>query len=436
MASASEAREIIGKNTSKRQARIAIRMEYLRFKADHRVTVFRAANNYRLEDISSDVLAIYTTKTYGHAAGGFTILTTFNKRFQGQRYDQLLKPNDVIHIELDGGEGNGLQSRMLGLVDRPSRLRQYSQDGKPTYRVKITGLDFGKLLIKHNCIADISPLTGKIGSEDVIRIAQGVQFSGTPATVVRSAFDALFLNQVPWAKPHFVFSAGEDQDDWQTFDYPILETTGPIWSAMKSMSNEPFNCLTTETYDGKFHVVLEKYPFHPDTGKLTREHFHTIEDRDISFEDLGACDNERINYLYFRAEAVMIFGGSAGAPLQYETAIEHDPKSIPKHGFLPFYPKTNFAPPGYLPHSNAGPDTLQSVRNRAKAFWNRHRLNHELESGTLKVKGSPSIKAGSGAVLAETNMEYFVETVADHYEWGQSYFTNLQVTRGQDHGRG
>lgn len=399
------------------------------------MTVFRSENGYRPENVSPDVVSIFTSKTYGHAAGGFTILTTINQRFQGKRYDELLKPNDVVHIELDGGDGKGLQSRMIGLVNRAARSRQFSDDGKPVFRVKITGLDFGKLLIRHNCVADISPLTGKIGSEDVIRIAQGVQFSGSPVEIVKSVFEKLFLTQVPWAAPYFAFSPGQDQDDWQTFDYPILETTGAVWTAMKSLAGEPFNCLTTETIEGRLHVILEKYPFHPDTGKLTRSEFQVIEDKDISFEDLGVGDEERVTYLFFRAEVVIFGEKDKGAPIQYEPGIQHDPEAIPKHGFLPWYPKSNFSPPGYQMGTNASPGVLQAVKERTLAFWNRCRRNHELESGSLTVKGNPAIKVGGGIVLKETNMEYFVETVADHYEWGKPYFTALQVTRGQSHGR-
>lgn len=398
------------------------------------MTIFRAGNEYRPEDISLDVLSIYTSKTYGHAAGGFTVITTFSKKTQGKRYDELLFPDDLIHIELDGGQGKGLESVMIGLVGRAARTRHYSEDGKPIYRVKISGMDFGKLLARHNCIADISPLVGRIGSESVIRIAQGVQFTGTPAELVRSSFELMFLGQVAWAEPYFVLNAGTD-DDWQTFDYPILETTGSVWSAMKSMANEPYNCLTTETYDGKLHVILEPYPFHPATGKLTREAFTEIEDWEISQEDLGRGDSERVNYLYFRADAVMIFGGGNGAPLQYETAIQYDAESIRRHGFLPWYPSSNFGPPGYSAFTNAQGSTLQAVQDRALSFWNRVRRNQEYESGSLSIKGRPEIKAGGGIVLTETNMEYLVETVSHHYEWGQRFFTALQVTRGQDHGR-
>ena len=203
---------------------------------------------------------------------------------------------------------------------------------------------------------------------------------------------------------------------------------------MKCLANEPYNCLTTETYDGKLHIILEKYPFHPETGKLTRKTLHAVDDAAISLEDLGVGDEERINYLFYRTDAVVLFGESGGSPLQYWTAIQHDAESIPKHGFLPFYPKSNFAPPGHEPLTNANPDTLQAVRDRTLELWNRHKHNHELESGHLVIKGNPAIKAGDG-ILTSDNMEYLVETVADHYVWGHKYTTNLQVTRGQDHGR-
>lgn len=411
-------------------------MAYSRFKADHRVRIYRAANGYAEEDISPDVVSIYTSKTYGHAAGGFTIFTTFNQRYQDKRYDELLKPDDVIFIELDGGEGNGLESVMIGLVTRASRTMRYDQEGKPVYRCKISGMDFGKLLIKHNCIADTEPLIGQIGSRDIVRVAKGVQFSGTPGEIVKSAFEKLFLDQVPWASQYFQWSPAANQDNWETFDYPILESTGSIWTAMKSMANEPYNCLNTETYGKKLHIVLEPYPFHAETGKLTRANFISIPDSHIEFEDLGISDDERVNYLYFRADAVVLFGNdSEGSPLQYELLINYDKNSVLVHGFRPHYPKSNFGPPGYKRETNAKPDQLTAAHNRALEFWNRFKNNHALESGAIGVKGNPSIKCGGGIVTEGNNMEYLAETVAHNYEWGVKYGTTLQVTRGQGHGR-
>lgn len=405
---------------------------YQRFRPDHRVTVKRRANDFAEEDISDDVVSIHTGKVYGHAAGGFQIITTFNKRFQGKRYDELVKPNDILHIELDGGLGTGLRSVMICLVDRVSRVRAFDRTGKPTFRVKISGLDFGKLLMKHNCAVDIAPLIGEIGSERDLRIQRGLLFSGVPFTLVRSVFESLFLNAVSWADPYYVMELN-GIDGWATVNYPILESTGPVWSAMKSVANEPFNILSTETRNGRLHVVLSQPPFDAKTGKLTRIN-HNIEGQDIAFEDLGVGDHDRYNFMFLKCDGVVIFGGTQGAPIQYKRSIRLDSESIPLHGFIPYYPKTNFVPPGYFPGTDADPGILLAVEERAEALWNRVKNNANYESGTIRIKGNPDIRCGDGILLPETNMEYFVEGVHQDYEWGDSFITTLSVTRGQSHG--
>lgn len=408
-----------------------------RRKPDHRVIIQRARNAYRPEDISNDIISVQTTKEYDRAAGGFTIETSFKPAVDGKRYDEVIRPDDRVYIELDGGHGLGLHSVMAGLVNSSASRQQFDAEGRPYRRCIIRGMDFGKLLYKHQCVADIAPQIGKIGSESVVRLAQGVQFSGKPRDLVSSIFEKLFVDQVPWAAPYVKMAPTEGEEDtWQYYNLTILEATGSVWTAMKRAANEPFNALTTETRDGKLYVILEPFPFHPQSGKLTRETFHSIKSEEVALENLGISDHDRINYLYLRCDGVTLHNGSQAAPLQYTTTIRHDLDSIRLHGFRPWLPRTNFTPVGYKPQTNAGPDILEEVRARADALWARMQRNHEYLSGQMVINGRPEIKAGSGVVLEERNTEFFVEAVTHSYTWGRDFSTNLLLTRGQDHGRG
>lgn len=402
------------------------------YKPDHRVTLRRAATGYSVEDISDDVVMISITKQYGQAAGGYQIMTTFNRRIMAKRYDEVIKPNDIIHIELDAGDGRGLTSRMFGLVSRVARRVTVNPDQSVTRRVSISGMDFGKMLIRHNCAADIEPGPGQVGPASIVRLATGMIFSGTASEITESIFQTFMINQVPWVESHMVFSA-QNQDRWRTFDLTILHETGSVWAAMKRGADEPYNVLTTETHEGKLHIILEPYPFHPETGRITRKTLHEIKNEHIRDEDLGIDDNDRINYLWFKCDMVTIYNQGANFPLRYTGGIPFDLESIRRDGFQPFYPETNFVPPAYQPQDDASPNIQKLVQDRQAIFWNWYRRNHQYETGSLQIKGNPHIKAGDG-ILTEDGMEYFVEGYTENYRWGEGYTTALHLTRGQKHG--
>lgn len=400
---------------------------------DHRVTVKRITNGYEPEDMSLDVESIAISKAYGQGAGGFQITLTWNRRINGLRYDELLKPNDIIHIELDAGDGKGLRSRMIGLVSRVSRKTEVRNDQTIHRRVLVTGMDFGKMLTTHNCIADTVPEVGTAGPVSPLRIQSGLIFSGTAMEVSFSIMMVLLYNQLPWLESYIEFYA-DNVDRWQTFDNTILESTGAVWNALKRAANEPYNILTTETLNGKLRIILEKQPFDAaNKGKLSRESLHTIPDSQIRQEDLGIDDSDRINYLWFKPSAVTIYNSGAAFPLQYTDLVAMEHADIKIHGFRPFYPSSSFVPPRYTPNDQAPSDIRNEVKTRANEFWEWHRYNHTHESGTLSIQGNPDIKAGDG-ILLDSGKEYLVESYVEHYIWGQIYTTTLHLTRGQDHG--
>lgn len=444
-------------------------MIYTSFQPDLRIILRRAENGYADEDISGDVVMVSTTKAYGRAAGGFNIMTTFAPNLQGQRYDQGIRPDDVILISLDAGDGKGLHPVMVGLVDRVARVVSYDSFGKPNRRIKISGSDFGKLLVKHDCILDMQPLKntetgaiiGGIGDQYAFRIQAGMVFAGTPREIVTGMFNVLFQQQLTLANYYvdkWFPDTEANEDTWKMKLESIVTTSGTVWQAMKGSANEPFNCLTTETYGEKLYVILEKYPFDKTTGKLTmamagdsnpsppgigtpnRGVIWPVDDRLVFSEDLGVSDVERINYLYLSSPFFMLFGAGDGStpPIQWGAGIRNAPTSeIAEHGFMRWEPKTEFSPAQNedtlqdLPHDAFGP-----IVTRTNELWTRVKDNHRLESGTITMHGAPWFKAGDGMLRQSENMEYFVEQVSHNFTIGErssSFTTTLGLTRGQTH---
>jgi hypothetical protein len=423
-------------------------MFYKSYNPKHRVTIFRAANGYLKEDISDDIIKIDTSKTYGRCFGGFTIQTTFIKRIDDKRYDDLLMPNDIILIELSKRGIDGLVPDMLGLVSRCARVIKVDDKGRPEQRISIQGQDFGKLLNNNNCGFDVAKVDKFLGdSTTYYQKLNGYLLAGTPNTLVQSAYDLFFTKQLgDWVDGWILPDAISSPDDWQKENMVVTGDTGSVWAAMKLAENAPYNTLYTYTgTDGKFHVGLEKTPFNDETGKLSRNTFHEFDAVDIVDENVGRSDSELINYIYFKTTLGMQLGeNNENALVLKGDGVKYDEESVRLHGYRPYKPSSVFSPffsEGGAKNraaSNEGSstDARAAVKTRTEAFWNWMHLNHEYESGDFVIHGSPEIRAGDGVLHVGINKEYFVEQVANSYSIeGPEFTTKLGVTRGQDHGR-
>ena len=440
-------------------------MYFKSYRPGHRVTIYRKANGFTPEDISDDIVSLSTSKTYSHCAGGFQILTTYNRRFEQKRYDQLLKTNDRVLIELDKGDGKGLRPVMLGLVDRPSREEDYTNPKRIIRRVKIAGTDMGKMLLRHNCAWDIQVKDPNSvvheGSEAYIRTVEfNGKLCGTPGDLVTRIVQNYLYNQIPWTAQFILSDQITTDDDWWSMDDSIATETGPIWPLLKDYENTPWNTLHTDTFaDGKFHIILERTPYDITDGrqgKLTRSTFYQLDDVDIVSASLGTSDAEMVNFLLHHVPEG-IFQENPGSNLLFLggrsvrrfNADGTDPTSnqaggaINYHGFqlhkIPTVFTAGKAAPSPIPprigNGGADPNVDAAVKIRTDAYWNWFSCNHLLESGTIAIKGDPDLQTGMAILRTSDNMEYLAEQVNHNYIWGGSYTTTVGVTRGQAHGR-
>ena len=154
-------------------------------------------------------------------------------------------------------------------------------------------------------------------------------------------------------------------------------------------------------------------------------------------EDLGICDNERINYVYLKAPQFVMAAALEGIPIQFAQGVFNDTQDeIATHGFSPWEVNTNFAPPNVPALDVWMQDlALEPIKNKASMLWTRVKRNHLLESGTLGIHGAPEFKVGDGALM-KNGLEYFVEQVTHNYQIGMAgttYQSCLGLTRGQKH---
>ena len=388
-------------------------------------------------DVSDDLITLSTSKAYGRAAGGWEI--TLPRRslvdFSGRSYQEIVTPDDLISIEIDAGDGFGFEFVMLGLVNRPARTMTFDADGRPRRTVKITGMDMGKLLARHDAGWNIALSDTNVGPPDMNRQAKvGFVFTGKALDVVEGIFKGLFLNDVTELAPLYTF-AGNTDDTWEIYNYSINYMTGPVWNAMKQVANEPYNILHTDTLSsGTFQVALDKMPIQ-DNGKLMNID-HTIDEIDIITEDIGVCDDERVNYLLYKAH-FSIIGADNRYPIWHLAPglMNQDPMSVARHGASLVELETNFGTINMASTTTFGSEFLQDASKRGAALWNRMKNNHLLESGTLSMHVSPRIRAGAGLLHRGQNKEYLIEQVNHYMNFNQKPVatTTLAVTRGQEY---
>ena len=133
-------------------------MTFYSKKPDFKISVLRRNNGFAVEDISADISRVTTGKQLGNAAGNFSIeMVPFNL-WKTLEYGKNLKLHDIIKIEFDGGRGFGFVPVLVGLIGRISESRRYDMEGRPQTRIKISGLDMGKMLVAHDCGWDLARL--------------------------------------------------------------------------------------------------------------------------------------------------------------------------------------------------------------------------------------------------------------------------------------
>lgn len=431
--------------------------QYFRsYSPKHRVKFIRNDTGEDLFDVSNDLISLSTNKAYERAAGTFQLMLTY-KRVPNDlgvidTYDKHITTDDIVTIELDAGDGNGYKPVMMGLVDRVSFVRQGGNN--PQRQVKISGQDMGKLLIKHDVGWDIVAFgleTAANGDDQTQKVDAQInrQFdvsliTGTPKAMVEKLFAKVFTDVLPKWAPYIGVNAEKANDTWNMWNPAVINLQGcSTWDLLTKCAHLPFNVLTTDTTDiasKKFLITLEPRSI-DDNGRLTlgNDRRHMIFDTDIISDDVGICDSERINFLFYQPSFYLVAAGM-GVPvaMAHPDLVEWLESSIGNHGYCSKTIKDEFIPTDI--NLSQGPpsptDFLPSAKAAKDKLWNWYKLNHTYWSGTFQTHLRPEIKAGDELIYDQGNgkeMSYLIEQVSHHYVmWPQMQFaTTLHVTRGQ-----
>lgn len=407
-----------------------------------RVTVRDLQTNALKYDLTADIVSVVTSKAYERAYGTWQIQTVARK-INGKRYDQLIKVNDVVRIEMDAGSGDGLVAVMTGLVDRTARIIASDAEGRPLWRMQISGRDIGKLF-DLQLGWDISGVGAQtqhnFGLDDISSsyIRRFALSNGTPQDLTRQLFD-LWSRQAEGNSFSRYVDADWIQcdDNWKTFDPALVgvrDTT--FWDACMRVSNSPWNILFCDTdLAGKFHLGLIRRPF-KDNGKLDLKSFHEIDDVDVVMEDLGVSDIERVNLLcHWPPNYRVLANSQIDIALADKRLTNIDRDSVKTNGVCPLIISPTFVPKNFYLSDESMLDDTDDAIKRSSIYWNWFRGNHTYESGSVQIHLRPEIRAGDGLLRTDTNMEYHIQQVTNSFVVPHLHFTTtLSLVRGQDHG--
>lgn len=422
----------------------------------HRVKFFRNDTGKELFDVSNDLISLATNKAYERAAGTWQMMLTYKAVPDDTgavgTYDRHIDTDDIVTIELDAGDGNGYKPVMMGLVDRVSAVRPGGNN--PQRQVKISGQDMGKLLLKHDVGWDIVAFglaTTANGDDNAQKLDAQInrQFdvsliTGTPKAMVEKLFAKVFTDVLPKWAPYFKTDLDKTKDDWNMWNPAVINLQKcSTWDLLTKCSHIPFNVLTTDTTDiasKKFTITLESRPI-DNNGRLTHgaDRQHTVFDADIISDDVGICDTERINFLFYQPSFYLVAAGmSVSVAMAHPDLVEWFKQSIDNHGYCLKVVTDEFFPTKIDLSQGPPPPTvfIDSTKKAKNLLWSWYQFNHTYWSGTVQTHLRPEIKAGDELIYelgTGKKRSYLIEQVSHNYVvWPQPQFvTTLHLTRGQ-----
>lgn len=406
---------------------------------------------------SDDLMSISTNKAYGRCSGTWQMMLPNRsicwKTSDGSELDwyEVLEPDQLVTIEMDAGNGAGFFPVMCGLIDRKSRV---TQNGLPPQRaVKVSGRDMGKLLETHDVAFDIVAYNRSIAAQDgtlkdqpaaLTRIFNPQMSMGTPSSILNAAFE-ICISQMLETAQRIAF-VSDCQDSFQMCQPNLMTSQGvSFWHYAQQVEHSPFNVLTTDTARAdvnSFMMLLEQTPFHPVSGRVDRpsSRWHTINETEITDEDLGVSDHERINLVSYQP-AIYLYAKVATADVMMSHAdlTRLDTESVGLHGLSSHVFRDYFTPAEMDGLSDADQArqfaALNTASGAAEILWNRYRENHTHESGTLTVHLRPDIRVGDGLLICRGSKytEYLIEQVIHQGTFNPKpqFVTTLHLTRGQ-----
>jgi len=429
------------------------------------------------ETIINPIIECNLSKNIANFRGTFDLIFKPTKNWK-----KAIRPGDwvVIYLGIDGNE----VPRMLGNVDRVSRVVSVNDKGIKTILYKISGSNFGKVLDKYNVFWN--PYILDVKAEQLLIHRESVRFIGRPDEVVKDWIDVFLgygrkrkdnetyeeLNQ--WFIPNElteIFSAEKGSSSLGAKFYDILNldlarTEGKrSWSNIGSMEGTLSDLIrrSSNSMINEIFLEIEKNPNDPNSFSPTMKmrmipfaqknyDFGTnidethatrfleidgvkITTSDILAEDLGESDHTKFNLFFLGSQLpnisgrALVAGSSDGAEPRYPRPVKG---SIRRNGLVVKWQTTEYT----LLSDTGKDDDFKLLKDWNNLLFHWYNKDFKYETGSMVIVGNPEIKLGKRLEIEDNalgeNRNYYIEGYTDTWAYPNRWMTTLQLTRGQD----
>lgn len=347
-----------------------------------------------------------------------------------QKWIDVIRANDLVEISICSPPGVP-EVVCVGLVDDARHTASVS-GGKPARSISVVGRGFNKALANF----EIGILTefGANAAEAygvVHRTLQGLTPSGsTIDVIIQKLWSDLLLKHENYSfndgttyasRARTKLSCRPEAKILYASFYASFQ--GNLWSLFKDLKSEPFHELFWEVYNGNPTLVLRPTPFN--TAEWSTLPSKLISVDVISAYDSGVSDLE--TYTVYQVQP-------AGSDLQLTRAVTEsvcrpfwDLNYYKKYGLKALVVQSNY---NLINSSSDVPGANASLKTLQTDLFNWYIRNNSFYNGSLTIKGDPLMKIGEKIVCEYDGLQYYCESVGHNFITGQSYTTDLNITRG------
>lgn len=439
-----------------------------------KVTIY---HNSEVHDVTPYIMQLKTHMGLGEASGRFTLLLTFQKR-----WDKLIHQQDYVEIQFSRYLPDP-PVMMRALVSNVRRTRMMDDSGKLHRAITINGENYGKLWKNYqiNYLVsqpgqtnpegiDTDPAIGLmfpqltenygIGAENISGpVAPADLMKGVTDKMVNAQIRAMqqvnpqmpFLKLIPTVLPDYKIN-------W----LQIQQVQGTAFSLVQQFGNAPWcEWIIDDFTDGPI-FFYRNTPFKNKDGQLSlaeslpdKDYFlhPEISDIDIIEEDIGRSDNEVYSYFFTYPSTFLIdqtaFKAYAIRAQNIDSiAAESNKEKITN----PHVELDNLYRYGFQ-MLQLGSPAIQTDRFDAGLMlslkmnkWLVDSFNWApaMLNGTMRMKGNEHMRIGRYFSNTSTQEEYYIESVDHDIVIGQidsngndnvySFQTTVGVTRGRYYG--
>lgn len=392
-----------------------------------------------LPGTNNDLLSYSYTDSMQQPQGNFTLSAVYSKDLDN------IEVHDIVEIK-EGIKGETLM--FIGLIKNISYSKKINDNGQVTSVMNICGTNiFGiiaetKFVINRAIIGSLCKKSTATTFQEAINktVKEGDDLNNI-ITAIKDAFLELKGENMQGGDYYTeIVNKITIKSDSLKAKYPMaLGYLGAeqctLWQLISQIVPPPIYESYLLLNGDKYNLVIRESPF-LSKKNITQK---TLDDLYLKGFDLHKKDNEVYSYylplisgsgqtqniIQVRMDDTKEPGENPDkndADKQIENAINIDSDAMARFGYRPlivecgFFDNTQFA-------------DMQKIEDIAKNLLNANKNNHKKLSGTIDALHD-STKWDIGTVIKCQDIEFYIEQIENHWNYGQAHTRKFFVTRG------